>query len=103
MAEQASEVYVYQRKPINFTLNDPYNSVTSTKQTGTYPYGTQVTLTANTGTTLTAKADSANGTNVTSGMYVLKDTPVYPKGELQTGYKLHGRVIRPAKVKIAKP
>ena len=46
----------------------------------------KVTLTAGKGTTLTAKADTTNGADVTSGMYVLNGTPVYPTGTLSTGY-----------------
>ncbi|MBQ6477088.1 MAG: InlB B-repeat-containing protein [Bacilli bacterium] len=46
----------------------------------------KVTLSAGTGTTLTAKADSTTGANVTSGSYVLDGTSVYPTGALSAGY-----------------
>ena len=46
----------------------------------------KVTLSAGAGTTLTAKADSTSGANVTSGSYVLAGTPVYPTGALAAGY-----------------
>ena len=46
----------------------------------------KVTLTAGTGTTLTAKADTSSGTAVTSNSYVLDGTPVYPTGALSAGY-----------------
>jgi len=48
----------------------------------------QVTLTAGTGTTLTAKADgnTQSSPEVTSGMYVLNGTPVYPTGATSNGY-----------------
>ena len=52
----------------------------------------KVTLTAGTGTTLSAKADTASGTNVTNGMYVLNETPVFPTGALQDGYR--GLVVK---------
>ena len=45
-----------------------------------------IKLMPGTGTTLTAKLDTTSGTNVTSGMYVLDKTPVYPTGALKTGY-----------------
>ena len=47
----------------------------------------KVTLTAGTGTTLTAKADNnSTGANVTNNSYVLNGTPVFPTGALNAGY-----------------
>ena len=46
----------------------------------------KVSLTAYAGTSISAKADSASGTNVASNTYVLANTPVYPTGVLSTGY-----------------
>ena len=58
----------------------------------------KVTLTAGTGTTLTAKADTTSGTTVTSGMYVLNKTPVYPTASKNTGY--HALVIKKGSTEI---
>ena len=64
-------------------VKDANGNVSANKATIT---NYKVTLTAGTGTTLTAKADTTSGTTVTSGMYVLNGTPVYPTGALNTGY-----------------
>ena|GEM_PF-7045833 len=47
----------------------------------------KVTLTAGSGTTLIVKADNeAIGQNILSESYVLEGTPVYPIGNIETGY-----------------
>ena len=60
----------------------------------------KVTLTQGQGTTLTAKADDiSNGANITSGMYILNNTPIFPLGTLKEGY--HTLILKKGTTQIA--
>ena len=47
----------------------------------------KVTLSAGTGTTISAKANTSSGTTISNCNYVLNGTPVFATGALSTGYK----------------
>ena len=64
-------------------VQDAYGNVSENHATIT---NYKVTLSAGTGTSLIAKADTTNGETVTSGMYVLNETPVYQTGAISGAY-----------------
>ena len=85
----ASDEYIYTRVPVNFTLTDSDNDVTTSKPSGTYPYGTQITLTANAKTGYTFSKWS---NDITTNPYTITLTenvtisPVYTINSYQLTY-----------------
>ena len=77
VSTSAKETWYVWVKDANGNVSANYATITNFK----------VTLTAGTGTTLTAKADNASsGSSVATNTYVLANTPVYPIGALTAGY-----------------